>query len=222
MTEAQLPIARPGKIICVGLNYRDHAAEGGVEVPNSPVLFAKWPSALIGPGDPIVIPEASSDIDFEGELAVLIGDAATYVPQERALEHVAGYLILNDVTARDLQASEAQWSRSKSFDTFGPVGPITAAADIPDPQQLGIRTWVNDELMQDGSTADMVFSVAELIAHISAGITLEPGDIIATGTPAGVGNGRTPPRFLTPGDKVRIEIDGLGTLENPVEAPSPR
>lgn len=218
MSALKLPIDRPGKIICVGLNYRDHAAEAGVEVPTSPILFAKWPCALIGSGEPIVIPEASSSIDFEAELAVVIGTTAWHVSVEDALDHVGGYLCLNDVTARDLQASEGQWSRSKSFDSFAPVGTVVPASEVPDPQALSIRSWVNDELMQDGHTSDMVFSVAEIIAHISAGITLEPGDLIATGTPAGVGSGRKPPRFLAPGDRVRIEIERVGTVENHVEA----
>ena len=216
---SQLPIDRPRQIICVGLNYREHAKEAGMDIPSSPVLFAKWPSCLIASGEPIVIPEESSSIDYEGELGVVIGSRASDVSVEDALSHVAGYLCVNDVTARDLQAREGQWTRSKSFDTFGPIGPeLVPASQVPDPQKLDIRTWVGDTLVQDGNTADMVFSVAELVSFISHGITLEPGDLIATGTPSGIGSTRTPPAFLRPGDEVRIEISGIGTISNPVVA----
>lgn len=217
-SKGSAPVERPGKIICVGLNYRDHASEGGMAVPESPVLFAKWSTSLIGPNDPIMLPEVSSKVDYEGELAVLIGRRASHVSKEDALSVVAGYMCFNDVTARDLQMSEGQWTRSKSFDTFGPIGRMTPSDQVPDPQDLAIRTWLNDELVQNGTTADMVFGVADLIAHISAGITLEVGDIIATGTPAGVGMAQDPPRFLRSGDSVRIEIGDFEPLENPVKS----
>lgn len=212
-----LPIEVPGKIVCVGLNYRMHAAEGGLAVPESPVTFAKWSSSLIADGEPIVLPSQSALVDYEAELAVVIGSVARDVPVEDALDHVEGYIIMNDVTARDLQASDGQWTRSKSFDTFGPIGPrLVPAADVPDPQDLGIRAWLNDELVQSSSTSDMIFSVAEIIAFVSAGITLQPGDVISTGTPSGVGLHRDPPRLLQAGDRIAVEIDGLGRLENPV------
>jgi 2-keto-4-pentenoate hydratase/2-oxohepta-3-ene-1,7-dioic acid hydratase in catechol pathway len=212
-----LPIARPSKIICAGLNYRDHAEEQGLALPDRPLLFAKWPNALIGPGEPIVLPRLSSEIDYEAELGVVIGQRVRGVSVEHALEAVAGFVCLNDVTARDLQFTDGQWTRSKSFDTFCPVGPeLVPAAALSDPQSLRIRCLLNGEVLQDSSTANMVFSVAELIAFASEAIELEPGDLIATGTPAGVGYTREPQRFLRPGDEVTIEIDGIGALTNPV------
>jgi 2,4-diketo-3-deoxy-L-fuconate hydrolase len=214
-----LPIARPGKIVCVGMNYRDHAAEAGLEVPERPVLFAKWPNALIGPGDPIVLPPLASQVDFEAELGVVIGERVRGVGVEQALEAVAGYTCANDVSARDLQFGDGQWTRSKSLDTFCPVGPrLAPAAEIPDPQRLRIRCLVNGEAYQDSSTEEMAFTVAELVAFVSEGITLEPGDLILTGTPAGVGFTRDPPVFLCPGDEVTVEIEGVGALTNPVRA----
>lgn len=201
------------------MNYRDHAAEAGLEVPERPVLFAIWPSSVIGPGEAIVIPAASSEIDYEAELGVVIGEPARDVPAERALDVVAGYTCYNDVSARDLQFADGQWTRAKSFDTFSPVGPrVAPASEIHDPQALGIRCLVNGETLQDSSTAEMVFSVAELIAFVSRGITLEPGDLLVTGTPAGVGFTREPPVFLRPGDEVTVEIDGIGALTNPVRS----
>jgi 2,4-didehydro-3-deoxy-L-rhamnonate hydrolase len=212
-----LPIARPSKIICAGLNYRDHAEEQGLALPDRPLLFAKWPNALIGPGEPILLPRLSSEIDYEAELGVVIGQRVRGVSVEHALEAVAGFVCLNDVTARDLQFTDGQWTRSKSFDTFCPVGPeLVPAAALSDPQSLRIRCLLNGEVLQDSSTANMVFSVAELIAFASEAIELEPGDLIATGTPAGVGYTREPQRFLRPGDEVTIEIDGIGALTNPV------
>jgi 5-carboxymethyl-2-hydroxymuconate isomerase len=187
---------RPGKILAAGMNYRDHAAEAGLEVPERPVIFAIWPSSVIGPGEAIVIPSLSSEIDYEAELGVV-----------------------NDVTARDLQFADGQWTRAKSLDTFSPTGPrVAPASEIPDPQALRIRCLVNGEALQDSSTSEMVFSVAELIAYISRGITLEPGDLIVTGTPAGVGFTRTPPVYLRSGDEVTVEIEGVGALTNPVRA----
>jgi 2,4-didehydro-3-deoxy-L-rhamnonate hydrolase len=214
-----LPIDRPGKIVCVGLNYRDHAEEQGTEIPGAPLLFAKWPNALIGPGEPIVIPRLSTQVDYEAELGVLIGERVRGVSEENALESVRGYICLNDVTARDLQFSDGQWTRGKSADTFCPVGPrLVPAAEVPDPQALGIRCVLNGEVMQDSTTANMIFTVAEIIAYTSATMTLEPGDLIATGTPAGVGVFRDPPVLLKDGDEVTIEIDELGALTNPVQA----
>jgi 2-keto-4-pentenoate hydratase/2-oxohepta-3-ene-1,7-dioic acid hydratase in catechol pathway len=213
------PIDRPSKIVCVGLNYRDHAEEQGEPLPERPILFAKWPNALIGPGEPIVIPEIASKIDYEAELGVVIGSRVRGVSKENALEAVRGYLCLNDVSARDLQFSDKQWSRGKSPDTFCPVGPaLVPAADVPDPQALSIRAILNGHTLQDSSTANMVFGVADLIAFITQAITLEPGDLIATGTPAGVGAFRDPPVFMQAGDEITIEIERLGALTNPVVA----
>jgi 2-keto-4-pentenoate hydratase/2-oxohepta-3-ene-1,7-dioic acid hydratase in catechol pathway len=218
---SSLPIDRPEKIVCVGLNYRDHAEEQGTELPSAPLLFAKWPNALIGPGEPIVIPRAAKKVDYEAELGVVIGSRVRGVSEENALEAVRGYLCLNDVSARDLQFSDGQWTRGKSPDTFCPIGPrLVPRADVPDPQALGIRCLLNGELLQDSTTANMIFGVAEIIAYASATMTFEPGDLIATGTPAGVGVFRDPPVLLKDGDEVTIEIDGLGSLTNPVRAES--
>jgi 2-keto-4-pentenoate hydratase/2-oxohepta-3-ene-1,7-dioic acid hydratase in catechol pathway len=212
-----LPIERPGKIVCVGLNYRDHAEEQGVALPEAPLLFAKWQNTLIGPGEPIVIPPIVTKCDYEAELGVVIGARVRDASAENALEAVAGYICVNDVSARDLQFADGQWTRGKSPDTFCPVGPRLVPRDeIPDPQQLSIRAVLNGETMQESSTSNMVFGVAELIAYITRTITLEPGDLIATGTPAGVGAFRTPPVFMQPGDEITIEIEGLGSLTNPV------
>jgi len=212
-----VPIPRPGKIVCVGLNYRDHAAEGGMDLPKAPLLFAKWPNTLIGDGDPIVLPPESSQVDYEAELGVVIGAKAKRVSERDALDHVAGYICVNDVSARDLQFADGQWTRGKSPDTFCPVGPrLVPREEIADPQALAIRCLVNGEALQDSSTAQMIFSVAEIIAYTSQIITLEPGDLIATGTPAGVGVFRDPKVLLQDGDEVAVEIEGLGTLTNPI------
>ena len=212
-----LPIDRPEKIVCVGLNYRDHAEEQGTELPEAPLLFAKWPNTLIGPGEPIVIPPITKQVDYEAELGVVIGRRVRGTSAENALDAVAGYLCLNDVSARDLQFSDGQWVRGKSLDTFCPVGPhFVSADDVPDPQALSIRALVNGEVLQDSNTSNMIFSVAEIVAHVSQAITLEPGDLIATGTPAGVGAFRDPPIWLEPGDEVTIEIESIGALTNPV------
>ena len=218
MRDDGLPFARPGKIVCVGLNYRDHAEESGMEIPKWPLLFAKWPSSVIGPGSPIVLPHQAKEVDWEAELGVVIGRRAQRVPQAEALDHVAGYCCANEVSARDVQFADGQWTRGKSFDTFCPVGPMVPADQVPDPQALGIRCLLNGEVVQSSSTAQMVFTVAEVIAFISDGITLEPGDLILTGTPPGVGLGRKPPVYLKDGDEVTIEIDGVGSLTNPVRA----
>ncbi len=215
-----LPIERPGKIVCVGLNYRDHAEEQGVELPEEPLLFAKWPNALIGPGAPIVIPREVTQCDYEAELGVVIGTRVKGVSKENALEAVSGYLCANDVTARDFQFSDGQWSRGKSVDTFCPVGPLVPAAEVRDPHALAIRTIVSGEVLQDSTTANLIFGVDAIIAHVAKTVTLEPGDLILTGTPAGVGVFRRPQRLLEPGDEVTIEIEGLGSLTNPVVAGS--
>ncbi|MHB1242405.1 MAG: fumarylacetoacetate hydrolase family protein [Gaiellaceae bacterium] len=212
------PLERPGKIVAVGLNYRGHADEQGAQVPERPLLFAKWQTALIGPGEPIVLPAISSSIDYEAELGVVLGERVKGIAAADALAAVRGYVCANDVTARDLQRADRQFTRAKSLDTFCPVGELVPAAAVPDPQALRIRCLVNGELRQDSTTADMIFSVAELIAFVSEAITLEPGDLLLTGTPPGVGVFRDPPVFLADGDEVVVEIDGVGRLANPVRA----
>jgi 2-keto-4-pentenoate hydratase/2-oxohepta-3-ene-1,7-dioic acid hydratase in catechol pathway len=209
------PLPRPGKIFGIALNYRDHAEETGKEIPEVPLVFSKAVTAVIGPGASIEIPPASSHIDYEGELAVVIGKTAKRVAREHAREHVAGYTIMNDVTARDYQARSGHCI-GKSFDTFAPMGPGVVTADEIDPGSLDLRTFLNGEEVQHSNTRQLIFDVAALIAYISSGVTLEPGDVITTGTPSGVGIGRNPPRFLRPGDTVRIEISGIGALENVV------
>jgi 2-keto-4-pentenoate hydratase/2-oxohepta-3-ene-1,7-dioic acid hydratase in catechol pathway len=222
LEEARLhaPLVRPGKIICIGLNYEDHAEETGAERPEKPIVFAKYPNTIIGPGEPIRIPPITEQADYEAELAVVIGRAAKNVSESEALDYVFGYTNCNDVSSRDLQFSEGgQWTRSKSLDTFAPIGPYIATRDeVPDPQNLSIRCILNGEVMQDGTTSKMIFSVAELVSFLSSGMTLAPGDIIITGTPPGVGMARDPQVWLEAGDEVSIEIEGLGTLTNPVEA----
>jgi 2,4-didehydro-3-deoxy-L-rhamnonate hydrolase len=210
----------PQKIIAIGLNYRDHAEETGAQLPEKPIVFAKYPNTIAAPGENISIPPITQQADYEAELGVIIGRPARNVSAESALEHVFGYINCNDVSSRDLQFSEGgQWTRSKSIDTFFPIGPYIATADeVPDPQALSVRCVLNGEVMQDGTTADMIFPVAELIAFLSTGMTLLPGDIISTGTPAGVGTARDPKVFLKEGDEVTVEIQGLGTLTNPVRA----
>jgi 2,4-diketo-3-deoxy-L-fuconate hydrolase len=211
-------IPRPGKIVCVGLNYRDHAEEQGAELPTAPLLFAKFPTSLIGPGDAIVIPAIVTKCDYEAELGVVLGATVKQVSKENAFEAVAGYVVANDVSARDLQFGDGQWTRGKSPDTFCPVGPLVPAADVPDPHGLSIRALLNGEVVQDSTTANLVFGVDEVISYASQTATLEAGDLILTGTPAGVGIFRKPPRLLEPGDEITIEIDGIGSLTNPVVA----
>jgi 2,4-didehydro-3-deoxy-L-rhamnonate hydrolase len=214
-----LPIDRPQKIICVGLNYTDHAAEASLSLPERPLLFAKWPNTLIGPREPIVLPSITSKVDYEGELAVVIGRKASRLTADDALDAVAGYLCANDVSARDLQFADKQWVRGKSLDTFCPVGPaLVPASEVPDPQALVLRTILNGETVQEAPTSNMIFSVAQIVAFTSEAITLEPGDLILTGTPAGVGIFRKPELLLKPGDEVTVEIEGIGTLTNPVAA----
>jgi 2,4-diketo-3-deoxy-L-fuconate hydrolase len=213
-----LPIERPGKIVCVGLNYRDHAEEQGAELPEAPLLFAKWTTALIGPGDAIVIPPIVTKCDYEAELGVVIDASVKGVSKENAFEAVRGYLCANDVSARDLQFGDGQWTRGKSPDSFCPVGPMTPRDEIADPHALRIRAVVNGEVLQDSTTANLIFGVDDVIAYASQTTTLEPGDLILTGTPAGVGVFRDPQRLLQPGDEVTIEIEGLESLSNPVVA----
>ncbi len=212
------PIADPGKFICIGLNYKDHAAETNNPIPKEPPIFPKWANAILDPGEPFVRPRGSSQLDWEVELGVVIGRTARHVSREEALEHVFGYTIVNDVSARDFQFITSQWGAGKIPDTFAPVGPYIAdRSEIPDPHVLDLRTWVNGTLMQNGSTRNFIFDVTYIVSYLSKLITLSPGDIIATGTPAGVGHGRKPPVYLQPGDTCRMEITGLGTLENSVK-----
>jgi 2,4-diketo-3-deoxy-L-fuconate hydrolase len=209
----------PRNVICIGLNYKDHAAEGNVPLPEKPVVFAKLNGCVIGPNAPIVLPPDSEKVDYEAELAVVIGRRCKGVSKADALDYVAGYTCLNDVSARDFQFGDNQWVRSKSQDTFGPMGPyLVTSEDIPDPQTLPIRCLVNGRVLQDSNTSKMIFGVRDLISFISRGITLEPGDVISTGTPHGVGFARKPPMFLKAGDEVVVEIDGVGRLSNPVVA----
>jgi 2-keto-4-pentenoate hydratase/2-oxohepta-3-ene-1,7-dioic acid hydratase in catechol pathway len=209
-------IATPQKIVCVGLNYRDHAEEQGVDLPERPLLFAKWPNTLIASGEPIRVPAISRQVDYEAELGVVIGRRASQVSADDALDFVQGYVVANDVSGRDLQFSDGQWVRGKSLDTFLPVSELVPAGDVPDPQALPIRAILNGEVMQDSNTSNMIFGVAEVVSFVSQAITLEPGDLIITGTPAGVGAFRDPPVWLEPGDEIAIEIDGLGRIANPV------
>lgn len=211
------PLVRPPKIVCVGLNYRAHAEEQGKNAPEKPRLFLKPSSAIVGPGDDIVLPSFCRHGDPEVELAVVIGRRAKRVPAARALGHVAGYMVLNDFTDRKAQKDDVQYGRAKGFDTFCPLGPALVTKDeVPDPGNLQIRLWVDGNLRQDASTRGLVHGVAELIEYITQGITLEPGDVIATGTPSGVGVFRDPPVFIDEGQTVRCEIEGIGVLENRV------
>jgi 2-keto-4-pentenoate hydratase/2-oxohepta-3-ene-1,7-dioic acid hydratase in catechol pathway len=224
------PITRPRRnIFCVGKNYHEHAKEftnSGFDsgaasgaIPDSPIVFSKVPETVIGPGDPVVFdPEISEAIDYEGELAVIIGKCGRRIRRDQAMDHVWGYTIVNDVTARDVQSRMKQWLVGKSFDSFCPMGPYAVTADEIDLSDTVLRTWVNGELRQEANTRDLIFDVPTIIETISAGVTLKPGDIIATGTPAGVGIGFKPPKYLRDGDVVTIEISGIGKLENPVRA----
>ncbi len=211
------PVPQPGKILCVGQNYLEHAAEANAGASPHPIIFAKFANAVIGPGEPIVIPPETEEPDYEGELAVVIGKRAHRVPESKALDYVAGYVPFHDVSARDWQRRTSQWLMGKSIDTFAPMGPALVTADeVPDVQDLTVRTIVGDQVLQEANTSLMIFPVAYLIAYITQVVTLEPGDVIATGTPAGIGAALKPPRWLRHGDVVRIEIDEVGVLENPV------
>ena len=212
----EAPIPRPGKVLAIGLNYRDHAAESGQELPKHPVVFAKATTCVTGPGKPVHRPKASASVDWEGELCFVIGRNARHVAAAEAPSYVAGYMIGNDISVRDWQFHSPTWMIGKSFDTHGPTGPWLVTRDEVDAANLGIRTFVNGEMVQQSNTNQLIFDVGAIIEYLSTACTLEPGDVVFTGTPAGVGVSRKPPRFLKAGDAVRVEIDGLGVLENPV------
>jgi 2-keto-4-pentenoate hydratase/2-oxohepta-3-ene-1,7-dioic acid hydratase in catechol pathway len=211
------PIQRPHKIICIGLNYRDHAAESNLAVPETPTVFAKFATSVIGPGAPIVLPKASTKPDYEAEFAVVVGKGGRHIPEDEWRKHVFGYTIVNDVSARDFQMATTQWMIGKTFDTFCPMGPAIVTADeIEDPHALAISLTIGGETLQSSNTSNLIFRIPKLIAYLSSVFTLEPGDIISTGTPAGVGFARTPPRYLKAGDEIRIQVEGIGELVNPV------
>lgn len=211
------PVCRPSKIICLGKNYSEHAKEGGVENPERPVLFCKTPNTLNGPYDPIILPKSSVQVDWEVELAVIIGNKGKRIKKKDAFSHIAGFTILNDVSGRDAQFSDFQWFRGKSFDSFAPVGPCVVTPDeIDNVQNLRLTTTVNGNVMQDGNTKDMIFDIPTIIEYISEDITLLPGDILSTGTPSGVGIFRDPPVLLKPGDVVECRIEGIGSIKNEV------
>jgi 2-keto-4-pentenoate hydratase/2-oxohepta-3-ene-1,7-dioic acid hydratase in catechol pathway len=213
------PVPRPGKIVCIGLNYRDHAAESGLAVPKTPVIFSKFPTCVIAPGEPVVVPSTSERIDYEAELAIVIGRRAKRVSAANAYDYVLGYTAFNDVTARDFQFGDGQWQRGKSCDTFAPMGQTIVTTDeIPDPHTLRITMTVNGNVMQDSNTDQLIFSVPQIVEFITQSITLEPGDVIPTGTPAGVGFARQPPVFLKPGDIMQVDIERIGKLGNPIVA----
>lgn len=212
------PVPRPGKIICIGLNYRDHAEESGMPIPTSPIIFSKFSTSVIGAGDAIRVPASSEQVDYEAELAFVVGRTAKNVKAADAMKYVFGYTNFNDVSARDLQFADGQWQRGKSCDTFSPMGEFVATPDeIGDPHDLKIQFRLNGETLQDSRTEQLIFKIPELIEFLSASITLEPGDVVATGTPPGVGFARKPPVFLKAGDIAEIEIEGLGVLSNPVK-----
>lgn len=216
------PIARPGKIVCVGRNYAKHARERGAEVPTQPIFFLKSNNTICGPGDAIVLPAEPSQVDYEAELAVVIGKGGKNIAEGKAYEHVAGYMMLNDVSARDMQLTDKQWFRGKSCDTFAPIGPwIVTKDEIRDPHRLRISLTLNGQTMQDSNTGNMIFTIPYLISYLSRTLTWEPGDILSTGTPEGIGASRTPPVFLKSGDSVSVTIEKIGTLTNPVVAQSP-
>lgn len=211
------PVPRPPKLICVGLNYRDHAIESNMAIPEVPTIFNKFATAVIGPGEKIVLPKASTQPDYEAEFAFVIGRGGRHIPAERWRDHVFGYTILNDVSARDFQLRTTQWLMGKTFDTFAPMGPYLVTADeIADPHNLNISLTIHGETLQQSNTRELIFKVPDLIAFLSSVFTLEPGDVISTGTPSGVGFARKPPRYLGVGDEVVVTVEGLGELRNPV------
>ncbi len=213
------PVLNPRKIICLGLNYRDHAQESKAEIPTDPILFSKYATAIIGPDDPILLPGVSEEVDYEAELAFVMARRGRNIPKAQALDFVAGYTIFHDVSARDYQIRKpgGQWMSGKTFDTFAPMGPaLVTKEDIPDPHVLDIKCTVSGELLQSSNTKHLIFSIPDIVAYCSHIFTLEPGDVIATGTPGGVGFARKPPRFLKKGDVAVLEIEGIGTLRNPV------
>jgi len=213
------PVPRPPKLICVGLNYRDHAKESGMEIPTVPTIFNKFPNTVIAPGEAIVLPKNSTKPDYEAELAFVIGKGGRHIPADRWREHVFGYTIMNDVSARDFQMATTQWLMGKTFDTFAPMGPVLVSADeITDPHALDISLTINGEVLQHSNTRELIFRIPDLVAFLSSVVTLEPGDVVSTGTPSGVGFARKPPRFLQAGDDVVVRIEGIGELRNPVVA----
>jgi len=213
------PILKPPKVICIGLNYRDHAEETNMPLPQAPTVFAKFPTAVIGPGDSIVLPKASTKPDYEAELAFVIGTGGRYLSTSEWRRHVFGYTAFHDVSARDFQMATSQWMMGKTFDTFAPMGPwIVTDDEIADPHELDISLSLNGALMQNSNTRNLIFRIPDLIGHLSSVFTLEPGDVVATGTPAGVGFTRKPPVLLKPGDEVVVRIEGIGELSNPVAA----
>ena len=215
------PVPRPGKIICIGLNYRDHAAESNMPIPEKPVMFSKFSNCVIAPGEPVVLPSTSQQVDYEAELAVVIGRRAKHVSADHAYDYVLGYTAFNDVSARDFQFADGQWQRGKSCDTFAPMGQTIVTTDvIKDPHKLSIKLVLNGQTMQDSNTDQLIFGVPALIEFITQSITLEPGDVIATGTPPGVGFARKPPVFLKPGDQMEVLIDVIGGVGNPVVSES--
>ncbi|MDP9237745.1 MAG: fumarylacetoacetate hydrolase family protein [Chloroflexota bacterium] len=215
-TRLEAPVPRPPKVLGIGLNYRDHADEGGQEIPKHPVVFAKMPTCIVGPGVPVHRPRVSATVDWEGELCIVIGEPGRHIAAVDAPAHVAGYMNGNDVSVREWQFHSPTWMIGKSFDTHGPIGPWLVTADEVNATNLDVKTFVNGQLMQDSNTKHLIFGVGEIIEYLSTSFTLEPGDVIFTGTPAGVGVARKPPVFLKDGDVVRVEISGLGVLENPV------
>jgi 2-keto-4-pentenoate hydratase/2-oxohepta-3-ene-1,7-dioic acid hydratase in catechol pathway len=213
----EAPIPRPPKFLAVGLNYADHVAEAGLDTPQHPTIFNKQSTCVTGPTDPVHLPRASHVLDYEGELGFVIGRRCRHVSRDDAADVIAGYLVVNDVTVRDWQLRIPTWTMGKSFDTHGPIGPwIVTADELRDPHRLALRTWVNGELRQDSNTKELIFDCFALVEHLSTAFTLEPGDVIATGTPSGVGIVAKPPQLLVAGDVVRVEIEGIGTIENAV------
>ena len=213
------PIRDASKILAIGLNYRKHAEEVGAPIPEKPIVFPKFPNTIVGPDDPVQVPAISHRVDWEGELCVVIGRRGKHISAADALSYVGGYMNSNDVSVRDWQAHAATWTMGKNFDTHTPLGPWLVTADeVPDPADLMLRTWVNDELKQESTTGDLIFDIPALIEYMSTAMTLEPGDLILTGTPSGVGMSRNPREWMKPGDRVRVEISGLGVLENPLVA----
>lgn len=213
------PILRPPKLICIGLNYKDHAIESNMDLPTTPVVFTKFSNSIIGPGDTVLLPRASTQVDYEAELAIVIGRRCRDVQRFDWTDYVFGFTILNDVSARDIQLSTSQWSLGKSFDTFCPMGPCIVTRDeLPDPHELSIRLSIGRETLQDSNTDQLIFKTGDLIQYLSGIMTLEPGDIISTGTPAGVGLGRKPQRWLKPGEIITVGIQGIGSLTNPIAA----
>jgi acylpyruvate hydrolase len=213
------PIPRPGKVICIGLNYRDHAIETNSPIPDYPVVFAKYANAVIGPGEAIILPKVTEKVDYEAELGFVIGRKGRYIAERDAMSYVAGYLPVNDVSARDYQTRVSQWTMGKTFDTFAPMGPALVTADeVPDPHNLKIRLTIGDEVLQDSNTCNLIFNIPQLITSLSEVMTLEPGDVVSTGTPPGVGSARKPQRWLKAGEVVTVEIERVGSLSNPVVA----